>query len=69
MADLTIAIPMLRESSVAVLRIHTEQPEMTKNGNRRPADSYLSVVASASLRIDRSEGISCNERRTAANRQ
>lgn len=45
MADLTTAIPMLRDSAVAVLRIHTKRPEITKKGKTRPAEFQLSGSA------------------------
>lgn len=53
MAELTIAIPMLRDSAVAVLRIHTKRPEMIKKGKTRPAEFKLNFGSGFCILGDR----------------
>jgi hypothetical protein len=37
MSELTIAIPIIRESIAAILRLHIVKPAMGKKGKARPA--------------------------------
>lgn len=53
MADLTTAIPILRESAVAILRIHTKTPERTRKGKTRPAEFGLSFGSGFCVLEDR----------------
>jgi hypothetical protein len=53
MVELTIAIPLLRDSAVAVLRIHTKRPEITKKGKTRPAEFQLSFGSGFCIIKDR----------------
>ena len=53
MAELTTAIPILRDSTVAVLRIHTKRPEMTRKGKTRPAEFQLSFGSGFCVLEDR----------------
>jgi Trypsin-like peptidase domain len=47
MADLTIAIPIVRESVAAILRVRMSRPESVKKGKVRPAQFQASLAGSA----------------------
>jgi hypothetical protein len=47
MPALTTAIPIIRESTVAILRIHLDRPEKAKKGKVRPARFTASLSGSA----------------------
>ena len=47
MSDTTTAIPIVRESVAAILRLHLVKPEMVKNGKVRPAQIRAALAGSA----------------------
>lgn len=53
MIELTSAIPALRNSAVAVLRIHRKRLPVTGRGKPRPAEFELSIASGFCIRDDR----------------